>query len=473
MAATTASSPAAADDAPPPSAPAPKLDDVLRAYCSLAPVKDVIPLLRDAFADAASSDDSGGADAWLYPDAQRHIIATLFGAPPCSVFPPPAAHCRKLLARYARELDSACVEYSEELLEALMELKVGGLGGVSHTSHAGSSPGDQEAALLAEAETEALGYASYFVNLPSPASSSSSRIRRDASSAGGGTADTASTPALEGEDTKEAPLGDINIDTVSVRVVLATQFHKLGLRLWNATFALAEFAMSHPEVFEGAHVVELGSGVGLAGILMSRYSGMASLVLTDYLEDVVDNLKHNVTVNARDGDAPTFARLLDWRSVTREALDSSTESAPPQDTLPDNMVGLSQAVSKSASEMNPSWLLNASVFVGSDIVYDEEATKSLVDALQALLLDADGTTREAPPTADYRGLSAASAPPKAAYIACTVRNPDTLRQFEKWLDEAGLVHADVAAATVPRGADRRLRYQIDDTPVLLLRITRP
>ncbi len=72
-------------------------------------------------------------------------------------------------------------------------------------------------------------------------------------------------------------------------------------------------------IFRGKRVLELGSGVGLAGIVAAHYGG--ATVLSDYPVDVVHNLRYNVDVNrelvnryrGRElGDAAVVAGKLDW-----------------------------------------------------------------------------------------------------------------------------------------------------------------
>eukprot|EP01062_Namystynia_karyoxenos_P078090 TRINITY_DN7992_c0_g1_i1.p1 TRINITY_DN7992_c0_g1~~TRINITY_DN7992_c0_g1_i1.p1 ORF type:complete len:373 (+),score=76.36 TRINITY_DN7992_c0_g1_i1:68-1186(+) len=71
-------------------------------------------------------------------------------------------------------------------------------------------------------------------------------------------------------------------------------FSQVGLALWPAGFALAEWLLARPTDFAGARVVELGSGVGLTGMVLARSCGAASVLLTDYLTTVTANCAENL-----------------------------------------------------------------------------------------------------------------------------------------------------------------------------------
>ncbi|KYQ90986.1 hypothetical protein DLAC_07875 [Tieghemostelium lacteum] len=73
----------------------------------------------------------------------------------------------------------------------------------------------------------------------------------------------------------------------------------IGCAIWDAAIILSRWIYAHPEAFTNKSVLELGSGVGLPGILSSYYAN--DVTLTDYLEPLIDNLKYNVDLNARQG----------------------------------------------------------------------------------------------------------------------------------------------------------------------------
>ncbi|KAJ8524144.1 hypothetical protein ON010_g16974 [Phytophthora cinnamomi] len=58
---------------------------------------------------------------------------------------------------------------------------------------------------------------------------------------------------------------------------------KTGYLLWGAAFVLARWIHMHRELFEGKSVIEVGSGLGLGGIVAARYA--THTTLTDYQSD--------------------------------------------------------------------------------------------------------------------------------------------------------------------------------------------
>ena len=107
----------------------------------------------------------------------------------------------------------------------------------------------------------------------------------------------------------------------------------LGCALWDGGLVLARWVYKNGHrVFSGRTVLELGCGVGLAGIMAAHWA--SNVILTDYIQDTVDNALYNVKVNCGgedddndggdysedpSGDSFTWniaervsARVLDW-----------------------------------------------------------------------------------------------------------------------------------------------------------------
>ena len=76
-------------------------------------------------------------------------------------------------------------------------------------------------------------------------------------------------------------------------------FHNdVGIRkVWEAGCCLAEFFLSYPSYVKDKHVLELGAGVGLTGLVVSACCGAKSVHMTDYTEGTLDNLKYNIDIN--------------------------------------------------------------------------------------------------------------------------------------------------------------------------------
>jgi hypothetical protein len=56
-------------------------------------------------------------------------------------------------------------------------------------------------------------------------------------------------------------------DVITCRV--ASVHNEVGMKLWEAGFFLAEYALSHPELFQGKNVVEIGAGTGFTGLVLA------------------------------------------------------------------------------------------------------------------------------------------------------------------------------------------------------------
>jgi len=103
----------------------------------------------------------------------------------------------------------------------------------------------------------------------------------------------------------------------------------LGCALWDGSIILASWIYDHPDLFVGKTVLELGSGCGLPGILVARYA--KSTLLTDYIDQTIENLKYNVTINSnldcdeeeqeseikyKQNIAKTKVEHLDWDTIS-------------------------------------------------------------------------------------------------------------------------------------------------------------
>lgn len=66
---------------------------------------------------------------------------------------------------------------------------------------------------------------------------------------------------------------------------------------WRAAEHLASFVYSHPERFQNKTVLELGAGLGLVSILLSKMNIARALVATDGDNDTVDLMCKNATIN--------------------------------------------------------------------------------------------------------------------------------------------------------------------------------
>jgi len=67
-----------------------------------------------------------------------------------------------------------------------------------------------------------------------------------------------------------------------------------GFQLWLAGFLLAEWILEHPEYLEGKNCLELGSGLGLAGLVAIQAAKPKSYTFSDHHPKVLDLLRYNI-----------------------------------------------------------------------------------------------------------------------------------------------------------------------------------
>eukprot|EP00058_Branchiostoma_floridae_P009921 XP_002595409.1 hypothetical protein BRAFLDRAFT_69239 [Branchiostoma floridae] len=164
-----------------------------------------------------------------------------------------------------------------------------------------------------------------------------------------------------------------------------------------AGLCLAEWAVEHSALFEQKTVLELGSGMGLTGLVISSCCSPAHYIYSDCHPNVLANLWENLVLNCKlreeGGGSKMSVMCLDWASVTQEEL---------QSLAPD-------------------------VIIASDVVFDNE----LVEYFVLLLLKA-----LRPPPGGRNG--------PVAYVASTIRNQDTYDFYVRKLEEAGICSEDLS-----------------------------
>ena len=116
-----------------------------------------------------------------------------------------------------------------------------------------------------------------------------------------------------------------------------------GLLLWPAASALAEWLDRQPEKLSGKRVLELGCGIGLAGLVAASHG--ADVVQTDWQQPVLELAERAAR---RNGVEHIERRLGDWRAW------------PPD-------------------------LTGFDLVVGSDILYERSVHDALSDLLPSLI----------------------------------------------------------------------------------------
>ena len=313
-----------------------------------APVAVVLAELRRLHLESGSESESesGGWTAW---EVQGLVHAAMLADPLHETFPLAADYRARFVRRLCTALEEeGAEEVAEPFLKELNALLLGGAGG----------------GLNVQPDS----YVAYECPIP--------------------------VDAADGAPARAAA-------TATLVCRVAPRENQVGLKLWEACFVLADHLLSRdPGLCRGAHVVELGAGVGLLGLVAARCLGAARVTLTDADVEVLKFLRHNVQANesAGGGDGKVEVASLDWAEpVEYQAL-----------LQPQHQQDGGGEESK--------------VILAADCIYDLDAIPAFVFVL-AWALRADPAT--------------------VVLVASTLRNPETYALFEGEVEGQGLVMESV------------------------------
>lgn len=94
----------------------------------------------------------------------------------------------------------------------------------------------------------------------------------------------------------------------------STDFDLTGQLVWPGALLLNDYLAKNAEMLQGCSIIELGSGVGVTGILCSRFC--PQLLLTDHNDEVLKILKKNIELCASSENPNCCAELaaekLEW-----------------------------------------------------------------------------------------------------------------------------------------------------------------
>lgn len=215
-----------------------------------------------------------------------------------------------------------------------------------------------------------------------------------------------------------------------------------GCSIWPSSLYLSEFILSYPEIFTTKSCFEVGSGVGLVGILLALIKA-SEVILTDGDMSTLANLKLNLDLNQLSGERETSevkCKYLSWETTSISELQSFT---------PD-------------------------IVLGADVVYDPLCIPHLVRVLSILLkpkrsVDGDqeatlcglhpgkcdvhdncNSFRACGGRTNCAGkLLAQSADGPVAYITTVIRNVDTYNIFLNLASQARLSVVDITEKQRP------------------------
>ncbi|XP_022943521.1 protein N-lysine methyltransferase METTL21A [Cucurbita moschata] len=94
----------------------------------------------------------------------------------------------------------------------------------------------------------------------------------------------------------------------------STDFDLTGQLVWPGALLMNNYLSKHAHLLQGCSIIELGSGVGITGILCSKFCH--NVVLTDHNEEVLKILKQNIQLHASPesfgNSAGLVAEKLEW-----------------------------------------------------------------------------------------------------------------------------------------------------------------
>uniref|UniRef100_A0A7N0TID5 Uncharacterized protein n=1 Tax=Kalanchoe fedtschenkoi TaxID=63787 RepID=A0A7N0TID5_KALFE len=94
----------------------------------------------------------------------------------------------------------------------------------------------------------------------------------------------------------------------------STDFDLTGQIVWPGAMLMNNFISNNPHILKGSSIIELGSGVGITGLLCSRFC--SEILLTDHNEEVLKILKKNIQHHTsswdNNGCAVLAAEKLEW-----------------------------------------------------------------------------------------------------------------------------------------------------------------
>lgn len=93
----------------------------------------------------------------------------------------------------------------------------------------------------------------------------------------------------------------------------STDYDLTGQIVWPGAMLLNNYLSENSGILEGQSVIELGSGIGITGILCSRFC--REVVLTDHSDEVLEIINKNIELQSssqNQSSAGLTAEKLDW-----------------------------------------------------------------------------------------------------------------------------------------------------------------
>ncbi|KAF0973725.1 hypothetical protein FDP41_007112 [Naegleria fowleri] len=153
------------------------------------------------------------------------------------------------------------------------------------------------------------------------------------------------------------------------------QFVNVGMSLWSAGFMLIEYILSHLDDFKYKNITELGSGVGLLGLILMTCidkEHRGEITLTDYLPCVLENCAYCFSLNN-----------IPYKLCNLDAfMYLPTNTMTPHDSR--DFVRLMKLDWCSFTQIEIQQLKDTDILVAADVTYDISVVESLAEVTHAL-----------------------------------------------------------------------------------------
>eukprot|EP00124_Ichthyophonus_hoferi_P000778 Ihof_evm5s32 gene=Ihof_evmTU5s32 len=193
-----------------------------------------------------------------------------------------------------------------------------------------------------------------------------------------------------------------------------------GLTTWKAALLLTEFILCNKTLLTNQKVVELGCGVGLAGMTACLVGSPSSMIFTDYNQDVLLAVKDNLNLNqliAHGGDD----------CMSHDHNHNNHQLIKPKISV-DRINWLER-------DHNQLTGYEADVIIASDVIYDDTVLDGLAQVLYTLLHTSNNNSigisiSDSNRNSDSNSNSSRSdSKSPVCYLANEIRNPATYAKF--------------------------------------------
>lgn len=176
--------------------------------------------------------------------------------------------------------------------------------------------------------------------------------------------------------------------------------NQVGMKVWSAGLFCAELLLAAPHLSVSKHIVELGAGTGCTSLIAAlSYAPPCRITLTDFHEEVLDNLRSNAD-----------------KTISENALSLCDIRCHRVDWIECQRLNEITCIPLRESLQNASDRL---LILAADCLYAEDLASPLLATISLLLHSSTGGDNT-----EYKARSG------VALIATMVRNPDTYAHVE-------------------------------------------